>query len=274
MSVEKQSLVFSWVSRARVVCAMGLATLALAAACGGDEPKDKDELHVDRGDLLVSWASPPDAAAQQLASAFRQDLLFENVASTLNATLKLERDLPVRHLACGEENAFYDPNTGSLSMCYELLEKITKVAYDPDASEQVVGDRVVGTWLFVFFHELGHGLVDQYELPITGREEDSVDDFSTVLMVEAGLSDYALHAAEYWAATDSGMFGQLDFADEHSLNPQRFYEIVCLVYGSDPRSYAHLVDNGFLPESRAQSCPVEYQKKRDAWQTLLQPWLK
>jgi hypothetical protein len=246
--------------------------LALTVACGGEERKD--DLHVDRGDLKVTWNAPIDDATAQLSQVLRQGRLFESLAEGLDATLKFPRDLPVRHTACGEENAFYDPSTGALSMCYELLEKISQVANDGTATDQELGDRIVGTWMFVFFHELGHGLIDMYDLPITGREEDSVDDFSTVLMVQAGLDEYALHAAEYWAATGSDMVSELDFADEHSLNQQRFYQILCLVYGSDPRHYQNLVSSGLLPEARAERCPAEFAQKSEAWSTLLEPWAK
>jgi Putative metallopeptidase len=250
---------------------LGLA-LAWLAACGSEEPKDDE--HADRGDIKVSWSTASDSQSRQLAQVLRDERLFEELASGLNATLKFPRDLPVVHTECGEANAFYDPNTRSLSMCYELLNQIASVANDGQSTEQELGDRIVGTWLFVFFHELGHGLVDMYDLPITGREEDSVDDFSTVLMVQAGLEEYVLHAAEYWAATGSNMFDDLNFADEHSLNQQRFYNILCLVYGSNPRAYDGLVTNGYLPEARAQRCPAEFEQKENAWNQLLAGWEK
>jgi hypothetical protein len=252
---------------------LGLA-LAWLAACGGeDEPKGDSE-HADRGDVEITWNSSSNAQSRQLAQVFREERLFEQLAESLNATLKFPRDLPVHHTDCGEANAFYDPNTGKLSMCYELLNQISLVVNDGQSTDQELGDRIVGTWLFVFFHELGHGLVDMYGLPITGREEDSVDNFSTVLMVQAGLEDYVLHAAEYWAATGNNMVGELDFADEHSLNQQRFYQMLCLVYGSDPRKYQGLVESGILPESRAERCPAEFAQQSDAWSQLLEPWSK
>ena len=128
--------------------------------------------------------------------------------------------------------------------------------------------------MFVFFHELGHGLIDLYDLPVTGKEEDAVDDFSTLLLIETDLADYAIRAAEYWSVSDSGEYDPLSFADEHSLSAKRFYSILCLVYGSDPDAYAGLVTEGYLPLSRAQRCPAEYQQKLDAWETLLELWAK
>ena len=83
-----------------------------------------------------------------------------------------------------------------------------------------------------------------------------------MLLIEAGLADIALIAAEYWSSSDTGMYDALAYADEHSLDPQRFFSIVCTVTGSDPEAYAEIVSNGYLPETRAQRCQGEYEQKR------------
>jgi len=45
---------------------------------------------------------------------------------------------------------------------------------------------VAGNMLFVGFHEMGHALVNQLHLPVLGREEDAVDAFATLAMLEEG----------------------------------------------------------------------------------------
>jgi hypothetical protein len=253
--------------------ALVTTTLALAGLGCGDDAK-ADHAHPDRGDITTSFRSAPEQVSRELAESFEETELFEDIARGLNATLKFPVDLPVAHVACGEPNAFYDPTKQKLSLCYELLTAIATVAYDPGVSDTEIAERIVGTWMFVFFHELGHGLIDLYELPVVGREEDAVDDFSTLLLIDMGLTSYAIRAAEYWAATDQGVTSPLAFADEHSLNAQRFFSILCLVYGSDPKQYRELVTKGVLPEERAVRCPAEWQAKRSAWDQLLEPWMK
>jgi DNA invertase Pin-like site-specific DNA recombinase len=39
---------------------------------------------------------------------------------------------------------------------------------------------------------------------------------------------------------------------------QRYYNLLCLAYGEDPRQFADLVEKKYLPESRAQGCVDEY----------------
>lgn len=257
------------------LCALCMSSALALGACGGDdepndEPGSSSTGERDRGDFVTSW----DPGGSDLAQVLEDEELFEDLADGLNSSLKLPRDLPIVHTSCGEENAFYDPNQGALLMCYELLDMIANISVDLANDQDELGERVIGTWLFVFFHELGHGLIDQYGLPITGREEDAVDDFSTLLMIQSDMAGYAAYAADFWRATDSGIADESQFADEHSLNAQRFYNILCLIYGSDPDQYEDVVTLGLLPEARAARCPGEYAQKSKSWDTLLEPWAK
>ena len=65
-----------------------------------------------------------------------------------------------------------------------------------------------------------------------------------------------------------------DLLDEHSLDEQRFFDTICLVYGHDEEKYAYLVENGTLPEERALFCSEDYEKVNRAWRQLLAPYLK
>jgi hypothetical protein len=40
----------------------------------------------------------------------------------------------------------------------------------------------------MFLHEVAHALIDGWDLPITRREEDAADQFSTLLLIN-GLPD-------------------------------------------------------------------------------------
>ena len=62
----------------------------------------------------------------------------------------------------------------------------------------------------------------------------------------------------------------------HSLDKQRFYNVICWVYGSNTKKYAELTKgkDPILPEGRAEGCEQEYERITKAWQTLLGPHLK
>ena len=93
-------------------------------------------------------------------------------------------DVPVVFRDCGSANAFYNPQNKSITMCHELV-----LAMATDFSELKKTTREEGlkdaifTSLFVFFHELGHALIDILALPAVGKEEDSVDQFAALIFL-------------------------------------------------------------------------------------------
>lgn len=208
--------------------------------------------------------------------------LFEATVAGLNETISLPSNLAIVFAECGVINAFYDPQSQRVTLCYELIQLFDlqfRETYgdDPAAAAQAVIDATV----FVLHHELGHALVHLLKLPITGKEEDAVDDLATLVLLhdwEAG-DESALNAAEAFygigemeeaAGEEAGedAIERLPYYDEHSLGKQRYYQIACIVYGFDPEAHKDLVGD-YLPADRAQRCPAEYQQKATSWGTLL-----
>ena len=212
---------------------------------------------------------------QEMASALREAKLLEEFASALNESLKLPVPVGVRFAECGEANAFYDPSEQQISMCFELLEDYYETMAEQYETQDELDAAVMGAFVLVLFHELGHALVHVLDLPITGREEDAVDQLAAWAMIDDDTGDEAVLSAAlsyYVSAEQSG--AEIDdstFADEHSLDKQRFFNLVCWVYGSNPEKHKGLVSDDFLPAARAERCPSEYEQIDRSWSRLLEP---
>src|SRR5262249_39254392 len=61
------------------------------------------------------------------------------------------------------------------------------------------------------------------------------------------------------------------YYDEHNLSPQRAYQIVCLMVGSDPVKFKNLADEAKMPESRQKTCKKDYVKASRSWDMVLKP---
>jgi hypothetical protein len=149
---------------------------------------------------------------------------------------------------------------------------------------------VVGNMLFVLGHEAGHALIRELEVPVTGREEDAADIFSVLmaLMCEEGFGDRVLaNAALGWFLSDrrdrrehrdrqSRRDDSADakYYDEHGIDLQRAYNIVCLMVGSDPEKFASLADAAKLPRARQTGCKTDYLYAKRSWDQVLQPHLR
>jgi len=117
------------------------------------------------------------------------------------------------------------------------------------------------------------------DLPVTGKEEDAVDQLSLFILTD-GSDDgekAALDGARSFyieGRQEKTDVDELPFWDEHSLGEQRFYNIICAVYGQNKAKYSYLVKEGTLPPERAERCEGEYEQIERSWSKLLAPHLK
>lgn len=219
---------------------------------------------------------PPEVASRVLAAEaerLRRMGLLEDAVAALNAQLRLPRAVSVRLVECGESNAYYDPEAYEIQMCLELMEDMAGVLDGQFEDASVESDALTGAWMGTLLHEVGHALVHVMDLPITGREEDVVDQLSAWMLISAGDADAVLgYAATYY--TESGEVGAADFAGVHALNEQRYFNLLCWAYGSDPEAADELTASWELPSERAELCADEYAQMDRAWSRLLAPHLR
>ena len=238
----------------------------------------------DKGNFTVQYSDVKDPRFAEINENFRRQRLLENIADELNNTIAIPESVAITFRECGQPNAFWDPQSRSINMCYELMEQMTEDFKPIARDEKDLNDKVVGAMTFAFIHELGHCLIDVLHLPSTGREEDAVDQLSTFVLLALNGEDgerMALSGALSWGiqydriAKSGKTAGELNmlWADEHSMDGQRFYNILCWIFGHNPEKYMAMV-NDPLPEQRARRCPQEYTKLATAWLTLLKPYLK
>jgi hypothetical protein len=215
-------------------------------------------------------------AYAELAREFGRDNPLHSLARQLNARLLLPKPVGLRYAECGEVNAYYDPARREVLICFELIERLAEDFGAQLEDDLELADAVAGASTFIALHEVGHALVDVLELPITGREEDAVDQLSAWLLIGRKGGDEAVlsAAAAFSIASEGYALAQSDFADQHSLDQQRYFNMVCWVYGNDTKRHARLIEDAGLPESRAQTCAEEYARLRHSWERLMRAHLR
>lgn len=155
----------------------------------------------------------------------------------------------------------------AVALC--LLPAQARAQSDEDA---FVASNVLG----IFYHELGHAVIDIEQVPIFGQEEDAADVFSIFLIDGLFEPDAALDMA-YDAAL--GFWGEalareiegydVPWWGVHGADEQRFYNTVCLFYGADPEARWGFAQDMELPEERAETCPEEYDLAAASWGAVL-----
>jgi hypothetical protein len=228
------------------------------------------------GRVKIEYVAPKDPKHQALYDLLRQRQALENL-QRLFSPFRLPADLTIKIEGCdGIANAWYE--RGSVTLCYELLTIIRQpMPKDVTWAGTTHDDAVVGQFLYIAGHEVGHAMFDMLKVPIFGNEEDAADQFSTYLMLRLGSEQarrLIFGAAYYFRRylQNPTVTTQLKtFSDAHSRPPERFFNLLCMAYGANRTMFADLVDKQYLPKDRAMGCPHEYRKLTFAFQTLILP---
>lgn len=218
--------------------------------------------------LIINTGKPdPDRVVETVTKKFTA----MNDNNWLNENLVFPVGLLVELRECGEVNAFYKQHR--VTMCYDLTRYIASKFKPYADSPAELRDAAAQATLFIYYHEMGHALIDVFDLPVTGREEDAVDQLATVTAMESGQDEAAYYSATwfYLVGRDKANVEELPYWDEHALELQRYYNIICWIYGKDPARYANMAKESGLPEDRARRCPAEYEQMRSSWDRLLAP---
>jgi hypothetical protein len=241
----------------------------------GDEAESGGRSRKGEGRFTFAYPQARSGLHSQMRSDFKEAKLLEEITRELSETVRIPRDLQIRLETCDTINAWYDRREPAIVFCYDLLEHATGLFARRTSDREEIGKAVIGVFIFVLGHELGHALTHELQLTVTGREEDAVDQLAGLMLLSGSTADEGegavIAAGSYFAMASEG--APLAFADEHSLGPQRFYDAACLVYGSNPAKNGALVTRGLLPKERADRCPAEWAVINRSWRSMLKPHL-
>jgi hypothetical protein len=136
---------------------------------------------------------------------------------------------------------------------------------------------VTGNVLFVLGHETAHALISVFEIPVIGKEEDGADALATIVALKMGSSfaeRVVVNAARGWFLSDQRDKKEgnpSEYYDEHGLDLQRAYNIVCLMVGASPEKFMGLANEVKLPEERQSSCHFDFSNAQWSWEQVLKP---
>jgi len=254
------------------------SSVKTAESATKDDKKSIENKREDKGDFIVEHLRVEDARFNEIDRQVKDEKLLEKAADKLNRSLILPNDIRIKTKDCGEVNAFYDAGEQSVTVCYELMEHFYKVFRSDGLNDEKAYDKMFDAVRFAFLHEIGHTLIDTYNLPVTGNEEDAADRCSSFINLtefgEDGVNAMFAAAEAFSIESKNGSSDKRNPADEHLLQEQRFYNSICLLYGSNTEKYAYMLEENYLPRERAARCPQEYERTVDSWSSLLAPWRK
>jgi hypothetical protein len=252
--------------------------LVATAVCAGValcvQPPAPRAQELQNTKIEIKYEEPKEAAHRPIYERLQQRQVLEQLKQFLSP-LRLPKKLAIQTVECGEVNAYYNKARGLL-LCYEyFLDLEKRIAAEEPPPGYNRADALVGGFLGVTFHEIGHALFDILEAPVFGREEDAADQMAGFILLQFGpqVSRRMISGAAYmWMAKDKKMT-RTAYSDEHGSDLQRHYNFLCLGYGGDPATFQDFVDKGALPPERAKNCAHEYQQVRNAFVKTILPYI-
>jgi len=130
--------------------------------------------------------------------------LEQEVFSTFNVS-----QFNISLVPCGYENAFSRTNGGHITICSELFMKL-------------IMEQKTGALIGIFFHELGHSLLNLWGQP-NWRNEETVDEFAIAMMYWDGIQEKTFDWVKYFEAKNSVQEANhiIRNGDTHPLSIQR-----------------------------------------------------
>jgi len=252
-----------------------LTSVALIASPAAAQPTGK--LKSNR--IAIAYEAPKNPAHEPIHARLKERRVLERLAKFLSP-LRLPYTLNIKVQGCdGEVNAWYFDD--AITVCYEYLDNIKKfIPKEPAAGGLKPEDAIVGPTVEVFLHETGHAIFDMLDIPVLGREEDAADLFAAYLQLQIDkdeartliLGNAFFGKEEAQEAMKKGPELR-HYADEHGLPAQRYFNVLCMAYGSDKKLFADAVTEWRLPAERAEYCQPEYEQFKHAFEKLIRPYI-
>jgi hypothetical protein len=224
----------------------------------------------------INYVRPQKREYQPIHDRLKNRQVLEQLQQFL-APLRLPKKLTIQIDQCGTPNRPYRSD-GVATICYEIVEQIERAA--SGLTGEARASAITGAFIQATMYQVAVTILDILDFPIWGRTGDAADRLSAFVMQNFG-EDLAIRTvtatARFFDATKRTWTGSA-FASADSPEEQRFYNYLCIAYGSSPISFRFLVTGGqnqnpILPTPRARRCAGEFAQVRQAFNLRIMPYV-
>jgi hypothetical protein len=231
--------------------------------------------------VSIEYVATDDLVLKEFYGVLRDRRALEKIQEMLSPLL-LPEELTIKAMECGAVNSWYKRENfrPTVTICYEYLRHIlASLPNETNPAGITADDAAAGQFFWLALHEVGHAVFDIFDVPVFGHPEDAADNFATYILLQFGKGQARRligGAAWAWRAY-LGDYKRnpvvrkriAAFADNHGQPEERFYNLLCLAYGSSPAQFPEVED--FLPPTRLSSCEFEYRTLVNAFRKEITP---
>ncbi len=227
------------------------------------------------GELRRIYEPAMTPSDQQALSEIKRSGVVSEITRFVNNEFILPDNLHIRLGA--RRGPLFDNQYGEIDIPYSFITTTREsfAAAWPNKSKDEIFNATMDVLMHVLMHEMGHALLDLYGIPAIRNEENEVDDLAAILLVEmfedgGKIVLSAAKAFDLQSAREE-VYGRAYMGTEHGQSIERFRNMACLVYGSNPKTHPELLENTGLTQDDAEECTRRYKMRRAYWFDTLGP---
>ncbi|MDJ1171312.1 DUF4344 domain-containing metallopeptidase [Roseofilum sp. BLCC_M154] len=232
------------------------------------------------GRVRVVYHEGTDARSREVIEGLRQIGAFDEAATTITNGYYLPEDITINIQQCDSFNSSYNSISKSIRLCINLLTETYDTLKEAGLDDLLEDWRfnfrsqkiAVSGFLFVFYHELAHALMDVFDERPMGMtaEEIEADTIAALLFTDSSKEDKQATLIWFGWLISTDEDKKPAYYDEHPVTEQRFYNIYCLWHGEDPTLFGNDLARNTL-QSREIKCSYEYENAQKEFNRMMEP---
>jgi hypothetical protein len=261
--------------------------LGFAVICPASQstPAAAQNSQVDQVD--IAYVEPSNDDLKPIYDRLKKRHVLEQLKIFLSP-LELPRRLLVKADQCGDAITLPYQRGGPVTICYEYVRRIEQ--YAPSEPNILVGpgaltgenkgmlrkdDLLVGPVVMLVLHEVALAMFDLLDVPVWGNEDEAANRLAGFMMTQFSQEvAWKTLMGAAWYVSQTAITGVgIDFYYVRSSDAHRFYNILCMAYASDPKTFAFLAKNFDIPSNRIEWCARDFEQVQYAFDETILPHL-
>lgn len=228
--------------------------------------------------ISVDYGSRLTKSEKKIKKDLIESGVINQVTSFINSQLSLR--YPLRIVFGNDDGPLYDDETKDIIIPYGFIDEVNERFQYANYTKRGIStrDATFDALIHTLFHEFGHAIIPMFDIPVLGKEENTVDNLATVILLEYfdDGANIAISAADLFdlESEDIETYTDDDFKGEHGLESQRYYNTLCMIYGSQPNKNRHIKKKAGFSQERADLCEEDYERISRSWLSILEKYRK
>jgi Putative metallopeptidase len=206
--------------------------------------------------FVVEYPPVQEASAARMRESLLASGRFERLSRGLNGWIRMSRQVTLRPVECTSSDIRWNGEDHAVELCYRMLTRLGGITAGKDS----LVHAMINAHFFMTLHGVAHALVDELDLAVGPEPEAGIDELTALLLMAGAGEDGSVSILQGIVTLQRAdpRWGEWAYATEHGLQPARFQNVACLVYGINPDRFDGCARRGcWPPAANSAAAPRE-----------------